>query len=137
MNDKIRNPQSATRNPYRGAIRILGMRFAARHGVYPEERALPRPFEVDVEVTGDFTRPARTDDLADTLDYGRIAAAVREVMEGEPAGLLERLAGAIIERIRPLAPKGGMVTVRVRKTCAPLDVAFDTVEVELTCGVDG
>ena len=38
--------------------------------------------------------PARTDELADTLDYGAIAAAVEQVVTTERFALLERLAAA-------------------------------------------
>jgi dihydroneopterin aldolase len=113
-----------------GVVRVMGLKFSAAHGVHPEEKTIPQAFEVDVEVAMDLSRSAADDRLEDTVDYGRIASAVREVMEGESCSLLERLAGKIVERIRVLAP-GGEVTVRVRKPGAPLPIPFDTVEVEL------
>jgi len=118
-----------------GTIRVKGLRFYAGHGVHPEERISPQPFEVDVEVTMNLAVPAKDDRIEDTVDYGLIVSAVREVMEGESCNLLERLAGKIIERITALA-QGGMVTVRVRKPGAPLSVPFDTVEVELRSEMD-
>ena len=31
-------------------IRIIGLKFAAKHGVLPEEKNLTQPFEVDIEI---------------------------------------------------------------------------------------
>lgn len=111
-------------------IRVLGMVFAACHGVHPCEKAAPQRFEVDVELVRDLSRAAAGDRLEDTVNYARIVSAVREVMEGEPVNLLEHLAGAIIGRIGEFAP-GSRVTVRIRKPGAPLEVPFRTVEIEL------
>ena len=38
-------------------IRIIGLRFNVRHGVRPEEETLIQPFEVDVEIPLDLSRP--------------------------------------------------------------------------------
>jgi dihydroneopterin aldolase len=122
-------PDAAERETM-GTIRVKGLRFSAAHGVHPEEKHTSQPFEVDVEIDADLGVPATSDRLEDTIDYGRIVAVVREVMEGESCNLIERLAGKIIERVNPIA-RGGAVTVRVRKPGAPLAVPFDTVEVEL------
>lgn len=114
------------------AIRVLGLRFMARHGVHPEEKALPQPFEVDVEVRRDLSLPAGSDRLDDTVNYSRIVSVVREVMEGETCNLLERLAGKIMENLSLFITEG-TVTVRVRKPRAPLPVPFHTVEIQLQC----
>jgi len=113
-----------------GSIRVKGLLFAGRHGVLPEEKTLPQTFEVDVEVIRDLTLPAETDRIEDTVNYSHITALVREVVEGEPCNLIERLAGNIMNRVATIVPDGEII-VRVRKPNAPLGVQFDTVEVEL------
>lgn len=118
------------------AIRVIGMRFSARHGVHEEERTLPQPFEVDVEVRGDFLQSLETDDLDDSYDYGCIVEAARAVVDGEPVSLIEHLAARIAGNVAETAPSGSMVTVRVRKPAAPLDIPFETVEVELQTRVE-
>ena len=46
------------------------------HGALPEEQDRAQPFEVDLDVEADLAaRPGRSDDLADTVDYGAVAAA--------------------------------------------------------------
>jgi dihydroneopterin aldolase len=111
-------------------ITLRGMRFLGRHGVELEERLEPQPFEVDVVIRGDLSRPAASDDLADTVDYSGVFATVQQVVEGQSFRLIEALAGAIADAV--LADgRIGDVEVRVRKPKAPLPGAFDTVEARL------
>jgi dihydroneopterin aldolase len=112
------------------SIRVLGMTFAACHGVHPEEKAAPQRFEVDVEIVRDLSVAAKSDCLDDTVDYSRIVSIVRDVMEGETCNLLERLAGKIIERLAEYV-RGANVMVYIRKPGAPLAVPFRTVEIKL------
>ncbi|HEX2222256.1 MAG TPA: dihydroneopterin aldolase [Candidatus Limnocylindria bacterium] len=117
-----------------GRIELRGMRFLGRHGVTLAERIEPQPFEVDLLLHGDLTRPVASDELADTADYSELYEVVREAVEEESFRLVEALAGAILERVRArLAPDGPVdrVEVRVRKPAAPLSGPFDTVEVVL------
>ena len=49
-------------------ITLSSMRFEGHHGVTDDERALPQPLEVDLEVEADLARAGRTDDVVDTID---------------------------------------------------------------------
>ena len=111
-------------------ITLRGIRFAGRHGVSAEERAEPQPFEVDVVVRLDLSHPARTDELADTIDYTSLFALAREIVEERSFHLIEALAAAIAEAVLAAHPVDD-VEVRVRKPKAPIDGAFDTVEAAL------
>lgn len=111
-------------------ITVHGMRFMGRHGVTAEERAEPQPLEVDVVLRLDLSRPAASDDLADTVDYAAVFVLVRQVVEGRSFHLLEALAGAIAEAVLATF-RVDEVETRVRKPKAPLPGAFDTVEVRL------
>ena len=112
------------------SVRILGLRYNACHGVFPEEKTLTQPFEIDVEISSDLSAASKSDRLKDTINYSRVVSAVSEVMNGASCRLLERLAGAIIEKICDMIDDGE-ITVRVRKPRAPIDVPFDTIEIEL------
>ena len=115
-------------------IRVLGLKITATHGVLPEEKTIPQLFEVDVELYSDLSKPAVSDHLEDTVDYSRIVSRVEEVMKGESCNLLERLAGKIRDTLRTCAGEGRIV-VRIRKPNAPLQVPFETVEVEMRCKI--
>ena len=117
-------------------ITLRGMQFLGRHGVELEERLEPQPFEVDVILRGDLSRPAVSDDLADTTDYSEVFRAAQAIVEGQSFRLIEALAGAIADAV--LADQRiDDVEVRVRKPKAPLPGAFDTVEARLRRRRDG
>ena len=111
-------------------ITLRGMRFLGRHGVHLEERMEPQPFEVDVVLRGDLSKPAASDELADTIDYSAVFTQVGEIVEGSSYRLIEALAGAIAEAVLAAHPIDD-VEVRVRKPKAPLPGAFETVEARL------
>ncbi|MFA6471612.1 MAG: dihydroneopterin aldolase [Candidatus Latescibacterota bacterium] len=116
------------------AIRILGLKFTVTHGVHPEEKTRPQSFEVDVEIFRDLKKPASSDRIEDTVDYSQIVSSVQKVMEGETCNLLERLAGKIVDALRPIVGECRLI-VRIRKPNAPLQISFDTVEVEVQCEI--
>jgi dihydroneopterin aldolase len=117
-------------------ISLRGMQFMGRHGVGAEERAEPQPIDVDLVVRLDLSHPARTDDLADTVDYSALFDLAREIVEERPFHLLEALAGTIAEAALEAFPVAD-VEVRVRKPKAPLPGAFETVEVRIRRTRDG
>jgi dihydroneopterin aldolase len=95
-------------------IELRGMLFFGRHGVRPAEREQAQEFKVDVEVDADLSGAARSDQLADTVDYTKVRRIAREVIEGPPAKLLETLAGRIAEQVLEV-PGVASVSVRVAK----------------------
>ncbi len=100
-------------------VRLAGIECRGHHGVHPHERRDGQRFVVDV--TLHLARPARTDDLATTVDYGALAAAVAEDVASDPVDLIETLAGRLAERC--LAdPHVAGVAVTVHKPDAPMSV---------------
>lgn len=71
----------------------------AHHGVYTEEREQGQIFLIDVDVEIDLAKAGATDDLADTLDYGRLAAAIAARASGERWNLIERVAERTAELV--------------------------------------
>jgi dihydroneopterin aldolase len=109
------------------------MQFEGRHGVFEEERAVPQPFEVDVELELDL-RPAGTaDDLARTVDYSVVHESVRRVVEERSFALIEALAEAVAGEVLGDDAVTAVV-VRVRKPAVQLggQLAFAGVEIRRT-----
>lgn len=117
-------------------ITVRGMRFEGRHGVTPEERAEPQPFEVDLVLRFDLSRAAASDQLGDTVDYASVFATTRRIVEERSFQLIEALAAAIGDAV--IAEHAvDDVEVRLRKPKAPLPGAFETVEVRIRRRGDG
>jgi dihydroneopterin aldolase len=112
-------------------ISVRGMLFLGRHGVSPDERLEPQPFEVDVDMRKDLSRASATDELSDTIDYSALLTLVGRIVEGNSFRLLESLAATIAEAV--LGESDAVeVEVRVRKPRAPLPGPFETVEVAIS-----
>jgi dihydroneopterin aldolase len=106
-------------------ILLEGIVFSGRHGVRPAEREQAQEFKVDVEVDADLVLPGRSDRVQDTVDYRRVYAIAKEIVEGESVQLIETLAERIAERVLQLEMVLA-VSVRVAKRPAsmrPIDAA--------------
>ena len=101
-----------------------GMRFEGHHGVGDEERAITQTIEVDVDMAVDLAAAGRSDDKADTVDYGMVFALVRDIVEGRSFLLLEAIAATVASAVL-VQPKVESVTVRVRKLRVPIDGDLD------------
>ncbi len=114
-------------------IRLTAMQFYAYHGALEEERSLGQAFEVDVEVSGDFSpHDEGSDDLHWTVDYTLLYRAVAEVFLRENYRLLETCAGVIATSLLRKFNAIDEVTVRVRKPHVPMGGLVKHVEVEVT-----
>jgi dihydroneopterin aldolase len=112
------------------SVRVVGLRELGVHGVLPEERERPQPFEVNLELEIDLVTAGITDDLVDTVDYGAVCDAVRAVVANESYRLLERLATRIADVCRSDERVTGVV-VEVRKLHPPVLAQVDHVAVKI------
>jgi dihydroneopterin aldolase len=112
-------------------IEIRTLRLVGVHGLLPEERSRPQPFEIDLDLEVDMDRAAVSDALADTADYGAVIDAVAAVVAGEPHHLLESLAAAIADAALADAHVTS-VTVAVRKLRPPVPRDVGSTGVRLT-----
>ena len=96
-------------------ITLTDMRFRARHGVHAHEKVTAQRFEIDVELFIDLQPAGLEDDLARTLDYGRVYETVRTIVESTTFNLIEALAEAIAHELLADFQALNEVVVRVRK----------------------
>ena len=111
-------------------ITLTGLTVRGNHGVFDFERRDGQDFVVDVELELDTAPAARSDDVADTADYGTLASALVEVVAGEPVNLIETLA----QRLADACLGDGRVqaaTVTVHKPQAPIQHQFADVAVRI------
>jgi dihydroneopterin aldolase len=119
-------------------IELRGLRVVAVHGVLPEERQRPQPFEIDLDIEADLAAAGRSDDLSDTVDYGALTEAVASAAMGPPVNLLEHLAERIAAVVIDLGrPRVRSVTVAVRKLEPPVAADLSSAGVRITRAAAG
>ncbi|MGH9231042.1 MAG: dihydroneopterin aldolase [Acidimicrobiales bacterium] len=115
-------------------IELRGLRVPSRVGVLPVEREQDQPLEVDLDVVVDLTAAGASDDLADTVHYGAVCAAVVETIGAGHVALLERLAELVAAAVLGVDPRIVAVDLAVRKLRPPVphDLATSGVHVVRT-----
>jgi 7,8-dihydroneopterin aldolase/epimerase/oxygenase len=115
------------------------MVFYGYHGVYPEENKLGQKYYVDLDLSLDLSRAAKSDDVADTVNYAEIHALVKQIVEGPPVKLIETLTENIASALLGTYTSIIKATVSVTKPNPPFDITFDgvTVEFRRQRGTDG
>ena len=84
-------------------IYINNLRLYAYHGVLPQERRVGGWFTVSLRVGYDWNLAAKTDEVADTLNYADLYALVDREM-AVPSRLLEHVAGRIVTSLKTHFP---------------------------------
>lgn len=112
-------------------IEIRALRLMGVHGLLPEERQRPQPFELDLDLEVDMAAAGTSDAISDTADYAAAIDRAAAVVAGPPHDLLESLAAAVAgavlgdDHVRS-------VTVVVRKLRPPVAHPVASTGVRLT-----
>lgn len=112
-------------------IVLKGLRVKGFHGVFEHERRDGQDFVVDAVLYLDTREAAAGDDLAETVDYGSLAAGLAEIVRGEPFDLIETLADRLVARCLVDA-RVQAAQVTVHKPSAPITELFEDVAVSVT-----
>jgi FolB domain-containing protein len=95
-------------------ISIIDLEVFYRVGVPDEERAKPQRLLLTIEMESDFSAAAKTDSIADTIDYFAVSQQLLKFGDGKSWKLIEKLAADICEVIlTEFKPES--VTVEVEK----------------------
>ena len=128
MPTKGSSPAQPTPDLPTGRLILSGLTAFGYHGNKPAERKLGQTFTADLEVTIDTRKAADTDRIEDTISYPLLEKTARQILEGEPANLLEtvaeRIAIAILKHREVI-----QVTVRVSKRPPLPNLNAFTVEI--------
>jgi len=114
----------------RDLITIEGIKAFGYHGVFPEERREGQTFIVDVEIHMSLGHAVQSDDVAHTVDYGVVSSRVAEIIQGEPANLVETVCDRILTMVLSLE-RVEAARVTVHKPQAPIQVPFSDVSVTM------
>jgi 7,8-dihydroneopterin aldolase/epimerase/oxygenase len=112
-------------------ILISQIDCVAAIGVTPEEQTMRQRLSIDVEISIDTTKAARTDSLKDALDYSKVAAVVQEICRSRNFHLIETVAEQLADRLLSDFPMP-QVRILVRKISPVLEprVSYVSVEIE-------
>ena len=112
------------------AITLRGIEFVGVHGATEEERLRHQRFSCDLVLELPLDKPAASDTLADTVDYGAVGELVVNVGTTARHHLLESLAAHIAREVQDRWPAAA-VTVTVRKAAPPVDFQVAAIEVRI------
>jgi dihydroneopterin aldolase len=100
-------------------IALAQLGFEGRHGATALERRATRKFEIDIELDLENSAAERSDRLADTVDYSKVAEVLIGIGTGEPHRMLESLARRMVDGVRGAFPAVGRIKLSLRKLNPP------------------
>lgn len=113
-------------------IHLTGIRGYGYTGFLPEEQVLGQWFEVNVKLWLDLSTAAKTDAIADTIDYRSVISLVQNLVKTSKFALVERLAGTIADSILQQCDRVTQVQVNLSKPAAPIPDFGGKITIELT-----
>jgi len=102
-----------------GIIEVRNIKVFTNHGCLEEEAKIGSEYRVDIKIKADLSKSAKTDNLADTVDYVHLNKIAKEEMAIR-SKLLEQVAQRIIDRIFNEIPMVMEAEVSVAKINPPI-----------------
>jgi len=112
-------------------IHLNEMVFYGYHGVHDEERKLGQRFIVSASLHTNSALDAGVRNLEDTVDYTRVYADIKEIMESRQFQLLECCANTIADRLLADYPLIESLSICIQKPSVPIQGSLKSVEVEV------
>ncbi|MFZ4524536.1 MAG: dihydroneopterin aldolase [Chlorobium sp.] len=114
----------------KSCVRLVNMVFYAHHGVRKEEHAVGAKYEVDAELSFDFSDAAISDDITKTVDYGAVYRKIKEALTLKKYFLIEAVAYEIAHDLLRDFSVLDSVAINVRKRNPPVDGICDYAEAD-------
>lgn len=95
------------------------MKFYAYHGCFKEEAIVGMHFSVDLVMYTDTSKPQKSDNLEDTVDYQSVYLMVKEQMETR-SNLLEHVLQRILTELHKKFPEVKHAEATLHKLNPPL-----------------
>ena len=112
-------------------INIKGLTIPAKHGVLAEEKEACQRFTVSASLFLDLSRAGASDDLTQTIDYGRICGVIKSFVADNSFNLIETIAERLAGKLLAENTQLQRIRLEVGKPDAPIDADFKTVSVEI------
>jgi 7,8-dihydroneopterin aldolase/epimerase/oxygenase len=121
----------------KGVIEIVGLVSFARHGVGEDGAKHGQRFVLDLTLEVDVDKAARTDQLADTIDYGEVIVVAEAAFHERRFYLIEAAAAHVAAAMLAHFPSARVARVTVRKPSAPVPATIDHVAATVERRRDG
>ena len=114
-----------------GIIKVENIRVFAYHGCLKEETKIGSDYRVDLQVEANLQTSAKTDKLADTVDYVFLNRIIKQEML-IASHLLETVAKRILDRIFNEDKLVKKATVWISKLNPPIGGDVEKVTIKMT-----
>ena len=101
-------------------ILVEGIKLYAYHGCMKEETLIGGNYIVDVCIEADMSKPSKSDNLNDAIDYVTVYEIVKKEMAVR-SKLIEHVAKRILDKLKKRFPKTEFIEVKVTKLNPPIN----------------
>lgn len=112
-------------------IHLHEMVFYGYHGVHDEERKLGQRFIVNFSFETEASHDTQIRRLEDTVDYTKVFAIIKNILENEKFKLLENCANTILDSVMQEFSEIIWAQVRIKKPSVAINGSLNSVEVEM------
>src|SRR5699024_10411034 len=107
------------------------MEFYGYHGLFREEKVLGQRFLVDIELMTSLKEAGISDDMNDSIDYGKVYDEIKKIVEGESKNLIETVAEEIADKLIHTFTTLHACSVKVIKPDPPIQGHYKSVAVQI------
>ncbi len=100
-------------------IELVNMEFFAHHGCFKEEQIIGNKFIVNFWFEADLTKPSKSDDINDALNYQEVYNIISREMK-QTSHLLEHVARRILDAVKAEFPQIAKAQVTIDKLNPPM-----------------
>lgn len=115
-------------------IKIKNIEIFANHGVYKEENILGQKFLVSLDLYINTRYAGKSDDLALSVDYGKVLTETKNFIENNTFRLIETVAEKLAEKILLEFKLIEKVKLEIKKPWAPVKFHNDYISVIIERG---
>ena len=115
-----------------GTTGLAELRVDCIVGIYPHEREFAQTVFLDIELDYDFAPAARTDTIADAVDYDQVASSVTALLQTRKFQLIETMSEEASAMLLDRVPAVRAVRLTIRKPAAVPAAAASFVRVART-----
>ena len=112
-------------------IRIEQLEVYAYHGVFPEEKRRGQTFFVNAVLYTDTRAAGRSDQLAQSTDYGDVCCFITDWMSRNTCNLIEAVAEKLAQEVLLKYDLISGIDLEIRKPEAPIEQSFGCVSVKI------